>query len=75
MKEIMKKLWQDALKLESIPTETDSFFELGGNSFLAAQVCQDFEEETGKHIEVTDFYENETIEKLIGSIDKSEEAQ
>ncbi|MBQ3566009.1 MAG: acyl carrier protein [Oscillospiraceae bacterium] len=73
MKEVMKKIWQDVLKLELMPDEDESFFDLGGNSYLAAQICQDFEEETGKSIEITDFYEYETIAKLIDSVGKSEE--
>lgn len=65
MEEILSKIWMEVLNLEKKPSETESFFDLGGNSFFAAQVCQDFEEETGKTIEIYDFYEHETISELI----------
>lgn len=73
MQRIMSKLWVKTLNLEEEPGEDMSFFDLGGNSFLAATVCQDFEEETGLTIEITDFYEYETIRDLIELVNRKGE--
>ena len=69
MKKIMAEIWKDVLKLEQEPETTDSFFDIGGNSFFATQVFQDFEEKTGVKIEVATIYEHETIDSLIDFVE------
>lgn len=70
MKEILQKIWKEVLELETIPETTVSFFDLGGNSFLAAQVIAILEEQTGKTAEVVDFYDNETIEDFVDLLER-----
>ena len=38
MERIMQEIWKEVLKLQKMPSIGDSFFDLGGNSFLAVQV-------------------------------------
>ena len=38
-KEIMQEIWKEALGLEKCPETDESFFELGGNSFIANKIC------------------------------------
>lgn len=61
MKETLREIWKEILGLEELPDENESFFDLGGNSFSAAQVIAELEDRTGKTAEVADFYERETI--------------
>ena len=65
-KKIMQEIWKEALGLDKLPETDESFFELGGNSFIANKICLVFEEKTGKTIEIADFFENDTIDTLIG---------
>ena len=65
-KNIMQQIWKELLKLDELPGLNESFFELGGNSFIASKVCQMFYSKCGKEIEIADFYEHETIEELLG---------
>lgn len=64
-KEIMQEIWKEALGLEKCPETDESFFELGGNSFIANKICLVFEDKTGRTIEIADFFENDTIDALI----------
>jgi acyl carrier protein len=61
MKDTLREIWKNVLKLEELPDEDVSFFDLGGNSFSAAQVIAELEDRTGKTADVADFYERETI--------------
>lgn len=61
MKDTLKEIWKEILELDELPAEDESFFDLGGNSFSAAQVIAELEDRTGKTAEVSDFYERETI--------------
>lgn len=64
-KKLMQEIWKETLQLENLPAVDVSFFELGGNSFLATKVCMMYEDKTGIEIEMSDFYEKETIENLV----------
>ena len=68
MRDIMNRIWKNILQLETPPRTDESFFDLGGNSYMAGQICQDFFEETGMTVEIADFYEHETIDELIALI-------
>ena len=37
-KKIMQEIWKEALDLEELPGTDESFFDLGGNSFVANKV-------------------------------------
>ncbi|MGC4019652.1 MAG: acyl carrier protein [Muricomes sp.] len=65
MKEMLQEIWKEVLELEKLPETNESFFELGGNSFSAAQVIATLEERIGRTLEVVDFYDNETIDEFI----------
>ena len=64
-KKIMQKGWKEMLELDELPRTDESFFDLGGNSFIASKICQLYAEKTGDEIEIADFYEKETIEELV----------
>jgi acyl carrier protein len=65
MEKKLQEIWKEILQLDSEPKLEESFFDLGGNSYHAATAAQRIEEETGRHIEVSDFYEYDTIESLV----------
>lgn len=65
MKEILQQIWREVLDLDNLPETTVSFFDIGGNSFFAAQVIAMLEERTGMTADVVDFYDNETIEEFV----------
>ena len=67
---ILQKLWKENLELDNDPELTDSFFDLGGNSLQIARITEGFRELTGIELQVTDFYENETIGQLLEFIGK-----
>ena len=72
MERIMQEIWKEVLKLQKMPSIGDSFFDLGGNSFLAVQVIAILEEKFGKTIDIFAFYECETIENLVARIENKE---
>ncbi|MCR5666531.1 MAG: hypothetical protein K6G01_06840 [Eubacterium sp.] len=63
---VMQSIWKEVLGLEQSPGLEDSFFDLGGNSFIAAKVAQMYLEKTGDTLEIADFFEKETIAQLVG---------
>lgn len=65
-KKTMQEIWKKLLNLSDLPGVNESFFDLGGNSFIANEASLIFQEKTGKKIEITDFFENDTIDTLLG---------
>lgn len=65
-KKIMQEIWKTVLKLDTLPQMDESFFDLGGNSFIANEASLMFEEKTGRTIEIADFFEKDTIDTLLG---------
>lgn len=65
-KNIMQQIWKEVLKLDELPGLNESFFELGGNSFIASKACQMFYDKCGIELEISDFYDHETIDELVG---------
>lgn len=70
MQEILQEIWKSILELEKLPATNESFFDLGGNSFSAAQVLAELEDATGKTAEVVDFYDHETIDEFAVLLDE-----
>ena len=64
-KRVMQEIWKEVLDLDEMPGVEESFFDLGGNSFIANKACMMFEEKTGRHIEIADFFEKDTISTLL----------
>ncbi len=64
-KKIMQEIWKETLGLDELPGMDESFFDLGGNSFIANKVVLMFEEKTGCRIEIADFFEKDTIDTLV----------
>lgn len=64
-KKIMQEIWKETLGLDELPGMDESFFDLGGNSFIANKVVLMFEEKTGRKIEIADFFEKDTIDTLV----------
>ncbi len=62
----MQTIWKEVLGLDNAPGLEESFFDLGGNSFIATKVAQMYKEKTGDVIEIADFFEKETIAQLVG---------
>ncbi|MGK7941315.1 MAG: condensation domain-containing protein [Crocosphaera sp.] len=67
----LKEIWQDLLGKKTLSI-TDSFFELGGNSIIAAQLFLRIEKEFNKKLPLTTLLKFSTIESLASTI-KGEE--
>jgi len=61
MKDKLRHIWQEVLSLEEAPKDDESFFDLGGNSYLSSKAVQAISEEFGKTMNVSDMYEYDTI--------------
>jgi acyl transferase domain-containing protein/NADP-dependent 3-hydroxy acid dehydrogenase YdfG len=67
-------IWQEVLGLDRIGV-TDKFFRLGGNSILSIQLKQKLNKlKEFKDIGIADLFKNDTIAKLISSIDNDKQA-
>lgn len=62
-------IWQEVLELSSITT-TESFFNIGGDSIIAIRVVNRLKKELGANIQLADFFEHDTIQKLSAFIDR-----
>ena len=62
----IEAIWRDTLEIEDDETgdRTKSFFELGGNSLMAMIVIDEIQEKYNCEFEISELYENNTIEKL-----------
>ena len=62
----IEAIWRDTLEIEDDETvdRTKSFFELGGNSLMATIVIDEIQEKYNCEFEISELYENNTIEKL-----------
>ena len=58
------KIWKQILKIQSIGT-TDNFFELGGNSLLAMNLAIKIEQQLGKTLPLSLFFQAPTIRELV----------
>lgn len=70
MEQIMQEIWKEVLNLEAMPSTEDSFFDLGGNSFLAVQVIEILEKRYKRTVDIVAFYECENIKGLVERIEK-----
>ncbi len=64
-------IWEETIGLTKISVE-DHFFELGGNSLLAARLLTRVREETGRSTAFASLLENDTIRKLAKVIQSEE---
>lgn len=69
----LAKIWQGILQVEKVGIY-DSFFELGGDSFLLIRMHQRIEEEFSNKLQIVNIFNNPTISKLsqfiVGEKDK-----
>ncbi len=62
--EEIKAIWTEVLESEEEIQTYESFFEIGGNSMLATLMVENINDKYSCEIELTDIYENNTIEQL-----------
>ena len=67
MERIMQEIWKEVLKLQKMPSIGDSFFDLGGNSFLAVQVIAILEEKYTRKDKSYNFFRNNNLNIISGS--------
>ena len=75
-KKTMQEIWKKLLNLSDLPGVNESFFDLGGNSFIAndatanappmAMASNALGSLKSHIIEIADFFENDTIDTLLG---------
>ena len=63
-------IWETVLGVESIGVR-ESFFELGGDSFLAVRLFSQIEKHFGKKLPLTLLFRSPTIEQLAGALRES----
>ena len=62
--EDIKAIWTEILESEEELETNESFFEIGGNSMLATHMIENINDKYSCDLELTDIYENNTIEQL-----------
>lgn len=62
--EEIKAIWTEVLESEEEIQTNESFFEIGGNSMLATLMVENINDKYSCELELTDIYENNTIEQL-----------
>lgn len=67
----LRLLFEELTKAHDIGLD-DSFFEIGGDSLLAAQLCAEIEERWGLHLPVSLVFENPTVGALAEFLTRSE---
>lgn len=62
----IEEIWRETLEIDDDETidRTKSFFELGGNSLMAMIIIDEIKEKYNCEFEISELYENNTIEKL-----------
>ncbi|MBX5449709.1 MAG: alpha/beta fold hydrolase, partial [Thermogemmatispora sp.] len=68
----LTQLWEELLNVQPIGIR-DDFFELGGHSLLAARLFARIEEQFGKQLPLSLFFEEPTIERLARAIEEEQE--
>ena len=68
------EIWQDVLAIDRVGIN-DSFFGLGGNSLLAMQVLNRIRHSIDFKFSFRDLFENQTIAKLVESVQQPQEAK
>lgn len=61
---ILKEIWKELFKMDQIEV-TDNFFDLGGNSLLAATMLAEATEALGEAFSLIDIFEKGTIQSLL----------
>ncbi len=64
VEELIATVWREVLGLEMVGVD-DNFFDLGGQSFLLAQVHSKLQEIFGKDIPIVDLFKHTTIKALV----------
>ncbi|MET8803386.1 phosphopantetheine-binding protein [Streptomyces sp. NPDC004546] len=65
---IVTSAWQETLGIEEISVD-DGFFELGGDSIVAARLVGRIRKETGAELSMTVIFDNVTLRQLIAHIE------
>lgn len=67
---VLKKIWGEVLGRETV-TETDNFFDLGGDSISLVYILEKLHQNNYNNILITDLYTYTSINELSNFIDKS----
>lgn len=67
-------LWQDVLGLPEMPTSTDDFFALGGDSLMAIRMINQVRAQVGVEVSPQDFLHDATIATLLGAASEASAA-
>ncbi|HUB64895.1 MAG TPA: alpha/beta fold hydrolase [Methylocella sp.] len=66
----LMEIWQRLLQRSSISPD-DDFFDLGGDSLIAARLFLDIEQEIGRSLPITTIYDAPTVAKLVTLIESA----
>jgi acyl carrier protein len=67
MEEKVQKIWSEHLGYQDFSLQ-ESFFEIGGNSLMAARIIMALEKELERTIGLTTFFQHPTVERLAQAI-------
>jgi amino acid adenylation domain-containing protein len=73
LEKILARLWQAALRRETVGAD-DNFFDLGGDSLLLTSVHGQLQSELGREIPITDLFQFPTIRRLAAHLGGSDSA-
>lgn len=63
MKNRLRNIWQETIRIKDI-SDDDSFFELGGDSLLAVQLICQIQKEFAIKLPMTFLFENPTLNEM-----------
>jgi len=69
---LIADIWQDTLGIDCVGVN-DDFFKLGGDSLLAMQVLNRMREKANLKISFRNLFENQTVAKLAGMVQQSQD--
>jgi amino acid adenylation domain-containing protein len=65
------EIWQDILNVRPIGV-TDNFFERGGHSLLVVRVLMRIEQELGRELTITEFFQKPTIRDVVQMLEREQ---
>lgn len=68
MKETLKKIFEDILKIDNLTDFDKSFLDLGGQSLDAMKIQISIKKEIGKRVSINEIYELGSINKIAGRL-------
>jgi acyl carrier protein len=68
VRDVVRELWKNLLEIDDI-TDTDNFFDLGGDSLLAVEFTSAIEDALGVEYDLGDFFDAPTLGEVVSALE------